>query len=38
MHLVYNRFSLTIVYYINLFDDLPSFISILYRVFMEKKF
>ena len=30
MHLVYNRFSLTIVYCINLFDDQPSFISILY--------
>ena len=30
MHLVCNRFFLTIVYCINLFDDQPSFISILY--------
>ena len=30
MHLVYNRFSFIIVYCINLFDDQPYFISILY--------
>ena len=30
MHLVYNKFSLTIVYCINLFGAQQSFISILY--------
>ena len=37
MHLVCNRFSLTIVYCINLFDDQPSFISILYIEYLWKK-
>ena len=38
MHLVYNRFSLTIVYCINLFNDQPSFISILYIEYLWKNF
>ena len=37
MHLICNRFSLTIVYCINLFDDQPSFISILYIEYLWKK-
>ena len=37
MHLIYNRFSLTIVYCINLFEAQPSFISILYIEYLWKK-
>ena len=37
MHLVYNRFSLTIVYCINLFVVQPSFISILYIEYLWEK-
>ena len=37
MHLIYNRFSLTIVYYINLFEAQQSFISILYIECLLKK-
>ena len=37
MHLVYNRFSFSIVYYIKLFDDESSFIFILYIEYLWKK-